>query len=404
VRVCSSFLALLLVLLTARPGPVATAAASGLQRNTIRIMLLGTDLRPPRAGWRTDTMILVTIDAGERLASMVSIPRDLYVDIPGHGKTRLNLADNIGQSERYPGGGPALLREMLEQNLGLTFDRYIRVNFQGFADIVDELGGVEVDVRCPTELWVPNMKVPDEYSLFRRFEAGQYHMDGDLTLMYSRCRAHTPAFDRDRRQREVLLALRGRMLELGVPGLLPRLFEFLHTMKAGVQTDLEPDEMVALAQLAMEIPSYNISQRAIDFSVAPEWTAAGGLWVIRPDRKLVKELMAGSMVPPSWQESALARESLRIAVENGTTIEGFGPQIRDLLQAEGFHVVKVGKADRLDYARTMIISYVEDSDTLELLRGSLGVGQDMVRYESNWMSDVAIRVVVSRDAQASCPR
>jgi hypothetical protein len=114
--------------------------------------------------------------------------------------------------------------------------------------------------------------------------------------------------------------------------------------------------------------------------------------------------MAGSMVLPSWQESALARESLRIAVENGTTIEGFGPQIRDLLQAEGFHVVKVGKADRLDYARTMIISYVEDSDTLELLRGSLGVGQDMVRYESNWMSDVAIRVVVGRDAQASCPR
>lgn len=170
-----------------------------------------------------------------------------------------------------------------------------------------------------------------------------------------------------------------------------------------MQTDLDPDEMVALAQVAMEIPSYNISQSAIDFSVAPEWTAAGGLWVIRPDRTLVKEVMVDRMVPPSWEEGTLATESLRIAVDNGTTIEGFGAQIADRLQAEGFHVVQVAKADRLDHARTMLISYVEDSDTLELLRGSLGVGEDMVRYESDWVSDVAIRVVVGTDAQASCP-
>jgi len=403
VKFCSSFLAFLLVFLSTQPGLVANAAGSGLQRPGLRIMLLGTDLRSPESGWRTDTMILVTIDADERLVSMVSVPRDLYVDIPGRGKTRLNLADNIGQAEHYPGGGPALLREMLEQNLGLTFDRYIRINFQGFVDIVDELGGIDVNVRCPTELWVPNIKVPDEYSLFHRFSAGQHHMDGALALMYSRCRAHTPAFDRDRRQREVLLAIRSRVLELGVPGLLPRLFEFLDTMKASVQTDLEPDEMVALAQLAMEIPSYNISQSAIDFSVAPEWTAAGGLWVIRPDRKLVKELMVGRLVPPSWEESTLAAESVRVAVDNGTTVEGFGAQVAGRLEAQGFHVVEVGKADQLDRAETAIISYVETTSTLDLLRRSLGVEEDNLRHEPNWLSDVAIRVVVGTDAQASCP-
>ena len=402
-KFCSSFLAFLLVFLSTQPGLVANAAGSGLQRPGLRIMLLGTDLRSPESGWRTDTMILVTIDADERLVSMVSVPRDLYVDIPGRGKTRLNLADNIGQAEHYPGGGPALLREMLEQNLGLTFDRYIRINFQGFVDIVDELGGIDVNVRCPTELWVPNIKVPDEYSLFHRFSAGQHHMDGALALMYSRCRAHTPAFDRDRRQREVLLAIRSRVLELGVPGLLPRLFEFLDTMKASVQTDLEPDEMVALAQLAMEIPSYNISQSAIDFSVAPEWTAAGGLWVIRPDRKLVKELMVGRLVPPSWEESTLAAESVRVAVDNGTTVEGFGAQVAGRLEAQGFHVVEVGKADQLDRAETAIISYVETTSTLDLLRRSLGVEEDNLRHEPNWLSDVAIRVVVGTDAQASCP-
>ena len=107
----------------------------------LHIMLLGTDRRPPDDGWRTDTMILVSVDPEERIVSMVSIPRDLYVAIPGHGKTRLNLADNIGEAEHYPGGGPALLRRMLEENLGLTFDRYVRIDFQGFVEMIDLLGG-----------------------------------------------------------------------------------------------------------------------------------------------------------------------------------------------------------------------------------------------------------------------
>ncbi|HEM61375.1 MAG TPA: hypothetical protein ENO24_03705, partial [Chloroflexi bacterium] len=207
-------LAILIVLLAGQLGSIVTAAGVGLPQRNMRIILLGTDLRSPDSGWRTDTMILVTIDGGERIVSMVSIPRDLYVAIPGHGKTRLNLADNLGEAERFPGGGPGLLREMLEQNLGLTFDRYVRIDFRGFVEMVDALGGIDVDVRCPTELWVPNMKVPGEYLLFRHLSPGLHHMDGELALMYCRCRANTPAFDRDRRQREVLLAIRRRALEL----------------------------------------------------------------------------------------------------------------------------------------------------------------------------------------------
>ncbi len=381
------------------PVPTPVPLAYGITH----VILLGTDHRPPQEGWRTDTMILVTIDAEERMVSMVSIPRDLYVTIPGHGKTRLNLADNIGEAEHYPGGGPALLREMLEENLGLSFDRYIRIDFQGFAEMIDVLGGIDVDVRCPTELWVPDMKAPGEYLLFRSLSPGMHHMDGELALMYCRCRAHTPVFDRDRRQRDVLLALRQRVLELGVPGLLPKLFDLLDSMSQHVQTDLEPAEMVTLAQLTTLIPMHHINQRGIDLSVAPEWTTADGAWVMRPDRQLIKDLMAGRMSAPSWEEQALAAEAVRIAVDNGTTIDGFASQMADRLRARGYHVVEVGKADRLEYARTEIISHAGASYTLDRLRQYLRVGEDDVRYEPNWVSDVAIRVVVGRDAQPSCP-
>jgi len=109
------------------------------------------------------------------------------------------------------------------------------------------------------------------------------------------------------------------------------------------------------------------------------------------------------MPPSSWEERALAADAARIAVDNGTTIEGFGSQMADRLKAQGFHVAKVGKADELDHGETRIISYAGASYTLDRLRQYLGVGEDDVRYEPNWFSDVAIRVVVGSDAQPSCP-
>ena len=348
-------------------------------------------------------MILVSIDPEKKLVSMVSIPRDLYVAIPGFGKTRLNLADSIGEAEHYPGGGPGLLRATLEENLGLTFDRYVRVDFEAFTDVIDVLGGVDVDVRCPTELWVPNMKLWGEYLLYRTIPAGMQHMDGDLALIYCRCRAHTPVFDRDRRQRETLLAIRNRVLELGVPGLVPRLFDLLETMDEHVQTDLAPDELVALAQLLPQIPLHNASQRTLDLSVAPEWITSEGAWVMLPNRQLIKQEMAGRMVPSTGEEKALAAEGMRIAVDNGTTIEGFAAQIADRLTASGYNVVEVGKDDRLDRAETSIVSYAGESYTLDCLRQYLGVGEDDVQYEPDWLSSVAIRVVVGEDARPLCP-
>jgi LCP family protein required for cell wall assembly len=382
---------------------VGTTMPNSFLNGVTHIIVLGTDQRPPAEGWRTDTMILVSIDPEKKLVSMVSIPRDLYVAIPGFGKTRLNLADNIGEAEYYPGGGPALLRATLENNLGLTFDRYVRIDFEGFLEVVDILGGIDVDVRCPTELWVPNMKQWGEYLLYRTMPAGMQHMDGELALIYCRCRAHTPVFDRDRRQRETLLAIRNRVLELGVPGLLPRLFDLLETMDEHVQTDLGPEEMIALAQLMPQIPPHNVSQYTLDLSVAPEWTTSDGAWVMLPDRQLIKQEMAGRMVPATWEEAALVAEGMRIAVDNGTTIEGFAAQIADRLTASGYNVVEVGKDDRLDHVETSIVSYAGDSYTLERLRQYLGVGEEDVQYEPDWLSSVAIRVVLGEEARPFCP-
>lgn len=384
------------------PNATRLPAPATLPARTINVILLGTDRRPPDEGWRTDSMILVSIDPEDRIVSMVSIPRDLYVAIPGHGKTRLNLADNIGEDLQYPGGGPGLLRATLEKNLGITFDYYVRIDFRGFVEVIDGLGGIDVDVACPTELWVPSMKLSDEYLLFWTIPAGMQHMDGELALMYSRCRAHTPVFDRDRRQREVLLAIRNRILELGVPGLLPGALELLTTMQDHVQTDLRPGEIVALAQLAYQIPPQNITHSAIDLSLAPQSYTPQGSWVMLPERANIKEFMASRMVPPTWEEVALAAEGVGIAIDNGTTIEGFASQVADRLKSRGYSVIDVGKADRLDYTTTAIVSYAGDSFTLESLRQYFDISQDHVAYQPDWSSSVAIRIILGTDAQPQC--
>ena len=388
--------------LTAQSSATPMPTPAPLPSGVIDIMLLGTDRRPQHEGWRTDTMILVSIDPDDKIVSMVSIPRDLYVAVPGYGKTRLNLADNIGEAQYYPGGGPALLRATLEENLGLTFDHYIRIDFQGFVEVIDTLGGIDVDVQCPTELWVPNMKSPGEYLLLRTVPAGMQHMDGELALIYSRCRGHTPVFDRDRRQREVLVAIRDRVVELGIPGLLPRLFELLDSMQRNVQTDLEPAEILSLAQLITQIPPQSINQRTLDLSVAPEWTTPEGAWVMLPDRQSIKELMVGRLAPPTWEETALATEGITIAVDNGTMIEGLASQVADRLMSRGYRVVEVGKDDRLDHTETTIISYNGPGFTLDRLRYYLDVSDDNIRYEQDWLSRVAIRVILGSDAQPPC--
>jgi hypothetical protein len=174
-------------------------------------------------------------------------------------------------------------------------------------------------------------------------------------------------------------------------------------MRYHVQTDLEPAEMATLARVIAEIPPSSIRHRAIDLTVAPQWYTAEGAWVMLPDRGLIKALMVGHLEAASWEKQVLTQEAVRIAVDNGTTIEGFASQIADRLRSQGYHVVNTGKADALDYGETIIISYAGDSLTLEHLQQTLGVNEHNVRYEPDWLSDVAIRVTVGDDAESSCP-
>jgi len=390
---------------TPTPSPTATPVPTPLPvpEGVISIMLLGGDRLPGQVDWRTDTMIYVRIDPASKVVGMLSIPRDLFVHIPGYGDNRLNTADYLGESTGYPGGGPALLNATLLHNLGISFDHYIRVNFEGFKRVIDILGGIDVDVECAVELWGADPENPGGWMQIGYVPAGMQHLDGQTGLRYAQCRYNTPVFDRDRRQQKVLFAVRDRVLELGIPGLIPRALELLITMREMVQTDLGPTEIASLAQLLPEVPPANVNRDQIDLSLASQWTTPEGAWVMVPDREKIALVIMGMLDPPSETVNVLKQEGASIVLRNGTPRQGWGRQIADRLELRGFQIIDFSPADRTDYAETLIISYADKPYTVQNLKAYLEVPDGNVRHEPDGSSEADVLVILGDDFHTICP-
>jgi LCP family protein required for cell wall assembly len=389
---------------TPTPSPTPVPTPLPVPEGVISIMLLGGDRLPGQIGWRTDTMIYVRIDPARKIVGMLSIPRDLWVYIPGNGYNRLNTADYSGESQGYPGGGPALLNETLLYNLGIGFDHYVRVNFEGFQRIVDILGGIDVDVECAVELWGADPDRPGEWKQIGYVPAGMQHLDGLTALRYAQCRYNTPVFDRDRRQQKVLFAFRDRVMELGITGLIPKALELLGTMRDMAQTDLGPSDIVSLAQLVPEVPPSNVNRAQIDLNMAPQWTTPEGAWVMLPDREKIVPVIMNLLDPPSEKVNLLRQEAATVLVRNGTPMQGWARQIAERLESRGFRILDVGPADRADYDETLIFSYVDKPYTVQNLQAYLEVKDENVRKEPGGSQEADIVVILGNDFHTVCPQ
>jgi LCP family protein required for cell wall assembly len=157
---------------------------------------------------RTDSIMLVGIDPGHLQTSILSFPRDLFIDVPGFGSQRINTINVLGEEQRA-GGGPDLLIASLAQDFGVQTDRYVRLQFNGFIELIDAVGGVTIDVeRTIVDDFYPT---EDGGVTTVRFESGVQHMDGERALAYARTRHADDDYQRAGRQQQVLSALMGKM-------------------------------------------------------------------------------------------------------------------------------------------------------------------------------------------------
>jgi LCP family protein required for cell wall assembly len=229
------------------------------------ILLLGSDQRPYGGGFRTDTIILMSLNPEKGTASLISFPRDLYVYIPGWTYQRINTA--------HAHGGFPLLADTLGYNFGIRPEHYVMVNFWGFVEVIDSLGGIEVQVAKSLS------DRRDGYGYYT-VSPGTVHMDGETALWYVRSRYTTSDFDRNRRQQEVLQAIFERLLRLDIIGRASELYDIYIQ---NVATDLTLSEITPLLPLAARLADTSrIHQYYIGSGYVSSWVTPGGAQVLLP--------------------------------------------------------------------------------------------------------------------------
>ncbi len=272
----------------------------------LTILLMGIDLRPEEADIpRTDSMILLRLDPKTGEVGMLSFPRDLYITIPNYGDgeylDRINMPYRLGELNDYPGGGPALAKQTIRRNFGIQVDRYVTMDFNGFRRLIDEIGGIEIDV--PEEIVDYNYPTEDFGIMTVRFEEGTQIMDGERALIYARTRKSTSDFARAERQQQVILAVRDKVLSLDIiPALTPnRIANLVATVNDSIATDLSVDEVFALIQAVQDIQTRDIKRTVIDSTLVTEFRTYAGADVLLPRWReilpLVEETFGVELLP-----------------------------------------------------------------------------------------------------------
>lgn len=291
---------LLLLLLVAWLGVGGTFAKAAAPHDrpldhTQNVLILGLDQRSEDQFWRTDTLMVAAIDWEKHQVGLLSVPRDLYVDIPGVGKDRINTADEYGTEDHYPGGGPALISAVLSNTLGIRTQNYVRIKMPALADVIDAMGGITITLDVPLHDYAP-----DEESLTHYAEismpAGPNHLDGQAVLRYVRARYMTNDFDRTRRQQQLLWAIRQRLLELNW---LSRFPEMCASYQKLIETDLSWWDIVRLAWFAQNLDSSHVNGRTFNYQIlTPYVTEQGGAVLVITDRQVVDAWVDGLLSAP----------------------------------------------------------------------------------------------------------
>jgi LCP family protein required for cell wall assembly len=252
-------------------------------QDVLNVIVLGSDERPGVGGYRTDTMMVVSVDPQRGTVKLISFPRDLYVFIPGWRMDRINTADVRG--------GYEMTRQTILYNFGIELDGWARTGFSGFINAVDALGGITVQSTG---------YLTDECGgVVRSYGPGSYTMDGFEALCYTRVRLSGGDFDRLRRQQEVLRAIFFKVVSLDGLARLPEVYSQFYN---SLRTDLELGELLPLVPTAVQVaadPS-RIQQFAVDRTMADFWRTPGGASVLLPKREAVLAMLMQAFGPEAF--------------------------------------------------------------------------------------------------------
>ena len=380
----------------------------GSRINILFVGLRGGESNEPGCSLCTDTLILLTVDPIKKTAGMLSIPRDLWVNIPGFGYSRINTAWTLGKGSKLPGGGPGLTMKTVSHVIGVPVDYYVQVDFDTFVDIIDLLGGV--DIYNDETLLLDPMSHGHDFRKVKLTCCGMRHLDGKLALAYARCRHIEQGctdgdIGRARRQQKVIFAIREKVLSPGnFPKLLAQAPQLYDKFSEGIHTNLSLQDAIKLAVTVKDIPRNEIKNAVIDDSMMVlDSVILNGqkASVIRmfPDKmRILRDeiFTAGGALSPLAHddpEALMQADAARIRVLNGTLSTDLDTRTGGYLSQKGFQVTEFGKTKAA--SRTMIILYSPKLYTLRLLMDVLGITrspQIIIKPDAAETVDIEVRL------------
>jgi LCP family protein required for cell wall assembly len=365
----------------------------------VNLLVMGLDLRDwedEGGAPRTDTMILLSLDPTSRTAGMLSIPRDLWVDIPGFDPAKINQAYRYGELYDAKGGGPGLAMKTVENLLGMPIDYYAQIDFTAFENFIDEIGGVEVDV--PEEIMVDPLGDNNNKVL----KPGRQVLPGSLALAYARARNTAGSdFDRASRQQQVIMGIRARIMDEGqLPKLIknaPMLYDLL---SEGIHTNLTILQAIRMAWIVQQVPPENIKQGVIGPDQVTQTYSYDGQDILVPISDAIRSLRdeifstTGAIAPAATEANPLdliEEEGARVEVLNGTLQPGLASDTVSYLKENGVSVAEPDSAEEL-YPETTVIDYTGNPHTLEYLTSLLGIAPENVfhRYDVSNQYDIVL--------------
>jgi len=327
----------------------------------VNILVLGLDYRD----WvdeeypLSDSMMLVTFDPVNMTAGMLSIPRDLWVEIPGFGKHKINQAYQFGEAAKLPGGGSELARQTVEGFLGTPVDYYVVLDFNSFIEFIDLVGGIQINV---TEYQVIDL-FGSEGKMYLKPEDGKVQtLNGHEALSYARYRGSEGGdFDRALKQQEIVFSIRDRVLESKWQSYLLTHYEDVWDIfKDSVKTNFSLDEIVKLGISAKDVEKDNIKTGVISppsmvmLSKSPDGLL-DILVPITPNIRILRDeifsvnALAAPMLNDGKLLDLLIEENATVAIYNGTYTAGLASLTQQYFESFGVNVVLIGDAAQTTY-------------------------------------------------------
>lgn len=363
----------------------ANRELKGESRGRINILLLGIGGKNHSGGTLTDTIMIASIDTETKKIALTSIPRDLYVPIENMGWGKINAINAYAEKDQVGSGGLAI-SQAISDLLNIPIDYYVRVDFAGFVNIVNELGKINVYVENTLDDYNYPVLGNEDANWNTRWEhlhvdKGWQEMDGDLALKFARSRhgvgSEGSDFARAHRQQQIMTAVKEKLLSVNTllnPG---KITGIINQYQDHVGTNLQIWEMLKLWDLVKGINKENIISKVIDNGpnglLVSDMTE-GGAYILKPRsgdfteiQYFVNNVFSDA---PKEDKTQVNKERATVEVRNGTWLNGLASQKSTDLEKYGFTIVRVGNSSHQNFEKTVIydLTYGEKAESLQILK------------------------------------